>query len=358
MLLRRVAVLAAVAAVVVLAAGCSQGPQETAAQRAAAAQQAYLAKLAKEAKLVQEGRGPVVRLGVVAEMPDVAGMIGTEMGYFRGELGEGVRFEQVTFASDAQAAAALASGRLDAAYLDPVTVVRLWQASGGSLIKIVAGAASGSGDLVVGKDVTAARELSGRPVAAPSGTALAVMSASWLRSQAVAAAPADGADASGAAAVRAFTAGKIAAAWEAAPFDAEMVAAGGHVLAEAPAQAAAAELVVTQRLLARSPAEVSALLKGQVMAEELIASSRPAAQAASGDWLATALGRPLPFSVLQSSFGQVTATEDPLASSVFMQARQAAVGGELKTAGPLGALYDLAPLNAVLRATGLPPVGL
>jgi NitT/TauT family transport system substrate-binding protein len=361
--LRRVIAVAAAAAVATLGAGCAakQIPAVVAAQASrqaaqAAKHKAQIAERAAErAGLASDGRPPVVRLGLVAGMADVSGMVGVQMGYFRGELGQGIRLDAVTFGSDAQEAAALASGQLNAAYLDPVTAVKLWQSSGESLIRIVAGAASGGAELVAGKSITQASQLAGKAVAVPAGGAQAAALGSWLRQQGVRDVSAGAAAVSGAAAVRAFETGQVAAAWEMAPFDAEMTAAGGHVLVSEPAgagsgdQFASAELVVTQRMLTADPAMVSGLLKGQLLADELITLNKPAAEAVAANGLAAELGQRLPSDIMVYSFAQVSATSDPLESSVLAQARQAAALGLIKPLGSLAGLYDLKPLDTLMQ---------
>lgn len=65
----------------------------------------------------------------------MTGLVGVEMGYFRGEMPAGVQFEPESFSSDSAVAAAFASGKIDAAYLDPVMAVRLWQKGGSGLVR-------------------------------------------------------------------------------------------------------------------------------------------------------------------------------------------------------------------------------
>lgn len=355
--MRRPALAVAVAGVA-LVAGCSSpgghGRAGGAGARAAASRQAAAA---------QEGRGPVVRLGLVPSVPDALGLDAVGMGYFRSELGSGISLDVVTFGTPAAEEAALAAGHLDAAYVDPVTAVRLWERSGGRAIKVVAGAAAGGAELVARKGVTSAGELAGRQVTAPAGGAQAAALAYWLRRQGTRMASLPRISGlSGPAAVRAFRSGRIAAAWEPAPFDAEMTAAGGHVLVREAGLwpgglFATSELVVTRRFLAARPGLVTGLLKGQVLATELMTSNRPAAMAAAGDELASMLGRRLRPSVLESAFAEVTITDDPLVPTVAAEAAHAAAAGLLKPPGSLAGLYDLAPLQNLLRAANLPGTG-
>src|SRR5271168_4441550 len=91
-----------------------------------------------------------LRLGYVAELADAPVLAGLQMGFIGSGAG-GVIVDPVPFTSAKAEAEALAQGRLDAAYLDPVLAVAVWESAGGSGIKVVAGAASGGAELVARK---------------------------------------------------------------------------------------------------------------------------------------------------------------------------------------------------------------
>ena len=81
------------------------------------------------------------------------------------------------------------------------------------------------------------------------------------------------------AAVLEFASGQIAGGWEPAPYDAEMVADGGHVLVNEASlwpdgQFVTTDLVVTQSFLAAHPTVVSGLLKGSIEANSFITSEQ------------------------------------------------------------------------------------
>ena len=59
--------------------------------------------------------------------------------------------------------------------------------------------------------------------------------------------------------------------------------------------------------------------------------------------------------VLASSFQNLTFTADPIASSLFTSAQHAQDVGLLKPVDLKG-IYDLGPLNELLKADGQPPV--
>jgi NitT/TauT family transport system substrate-binding protein len=282
------------------------------------------------------------------------------MGYFGADL-PGVIVEPAPFGSNAAEMAAIEGGRLDAAYMDPVAAVTAWQSSPGGLIKIIAGAASGGAELVVRSGITSARQLAHAPLAAPAGGAQQAALNAWLRQQGQSSPGAGHITMTSSYLVRALKSGHIAGAWEPAPQDAQMVAAGGHVLVNEASlwpggRFATAVLVVTQRYLSAHPGAVTGLLKGQVQAENLIVTAPASAAQAVNQELATRQGSRLPASVLTQSFAQIAFTNDPLASSILAEAQHAAAAGLLKPVRTLSGIYDLGMLNKLLRSAGQRPV--
>lgn len=347
--MRRAAGAAAALVVGLALAGCSS-PSPAALARAAAAAQHH------RQVLYQEGRGPVVRLGVLADAADATGLAGVQLGYFAQDLGGDVHLNVVGYTSAAAEASALEAGQLDAAYIDPVAALTAWRATSGG-VRIVSGVGSGGADLVVAGRITSAAQLAGQQVAAPADTAQAVALTSWLRTEGVAAPVNEAAGVSGAAAVAAFRAGTIAGAWEPAPFDAELVAAGGHVLQDEAGlwpggRYATAVLVVRRAFLSAHAALVAALLKGQLQANTLINTDRVRAEAAAGTELGSLLGAAVPPTILAGGFGQVTFTNDPIASSLADEAEQASAAGLLSQPGSLAGLYDVQLMNQLLRTAG------
>jgi NitT/TauT family transport system substrate-binding protein len=164
------------------------------------------------------------------------------------------------------------------------------------------------------------------------------------------------------AAVLAFTSGQLAGGWEPAPYDIEMVAAGGHVLVDEASlwpkgQFVTTNLVVTQSFLKAHPGVVNGLLKGQIETNSYISSNpTAAAQAAANAELTSVLGKGLKPDVLAAAFKQITFTNDPIASSLLTDASHAVAVGLLKPVSNLPGIYDLGPLNTLLQAAGEPRV--
>jgi NitT/TauT family transport system substrate-binding protein len=352
--LRRALIAAGVAGVTALAAGCgSSGPSGTSNTKNAST----------------DSSAPVtLRLGFLENITHASALVGIKEGFFTKNLGKNVTLKLYPFSTGTEEATALLAGQLDAAYVGPNPAIKAWQTSGGKLIKVISGAASGGAELVVKKGITSPAQLKGQKLATPSlGNTQDVSLRYWLKTQGLTSTPTGGGDVPitpitpNSDAVLAFASGSIAGGWEPAPSDVQMVADGGHVLVNEASlwpngQFVTTNLVVTQSFIAAHPTAVSGLLKGQIEANSFIANDRSAAETAANAELAAVSGKALKTSVLTGSFAQITFTNDPVASSLITDAQHAADVGLLKPVTDLGAIYDLGPLNKLLAADGLPQV--
>jgi NitT/TauT family transport system substrate-binding protein len=296
----------------------------------------------------------ILRLGYLLNVPDAAALIATQMGYYQQNLGR-VSLQAQPFTTNAPEIAALETGQLDAAYLDPVSAVMAAQALHGGL-RIIAGAALGGTELVVAKTVTHPSQLKGHELAAPSGTQQAAADA-WLHSNALPPlTQKETGPSTGAGILHEFTAGTIAGAWEPAPLDTEMTAAGGRILpataSTPPSAFPTVVLTVTTKYLANHPAAVASLLKGQLQADKQLTASPVPAESAFQQKLTQADNAALPPAVLTASFAQVTFTDNPQAPEIRAEVQQAVTAGLIKPVTNWTAILDLTPLNALLRSTG------
>jgi NitT/TauT family transport system substrate-binding protein len=310
----------------------------------------------------------VLRLGFLENITHASALIGIKEGFFTKDLGKGVTLKLYPFSTGTEEATALLAGQLDAAYVGPNPAIKAWQTSGGKLIKVISGAASGGAALVVKKGITSASQLKGQKLATPSlGNTQDVALRYWLKKQGLTSSPTGGGEVPitpitpNSDAVLAFESGKIAGGWEPAPYDAEMVAAGGHELVNEASlwpkgQFVTTNLVATQSFISQHPSVVSGLLKGQVQANSFIASSKSQAEAAANAELAKLSGKSLKPAILAAAFQQVTFTNDPIASSLIADAQHAVAVSLLSPVKNLTALYDLGPLNKLLSAAGQPQV--
>jgi NitT/TauT family transport system substrate-binding protein len=348
--MRRALLAAGVAAATLLAAGCgsSSSPTTPASSGSSA---------------------PVtLRLGFLENITHASALVGIKEGFFTKDLGKNVTLKLYPFSTGTEEATALLAGQLDAAYVGPNPAIKAWQSSGGNLIRVIAGAASGGAALVVKKSITKPSQLKGQKLASPSlGNTQDVSMRYWLKTQGLTTSPTGGGDVPitpitpNSDAVLAFESGSIAGGWEPAPYDAEMVADGGHVLVNEASlwpsgQFVTTELVATQSFIAAHPTVIDGLLKGQIQANNFINSDKAAAETAADAELALLSGKALKTKIVAASFAQVTFTNDPIASSLITDAQHAVDVGLLKPVSDLSAIYDLGPLNKLLAADGQPQV--
>jgi NitT/TauT family transport system substrate-binding protein len=310
----------------------------------------------------------VLRLGFLENITHASALVGIKQGFFTKNLGKNVTLKLYPFSTGTEEATALLAGQLDAAYVGPNPAIKAWQQSNGSLIKVISGAAAGGAELVVKKGISSASQLKGQKLATPSvGNTQDVALRFWLKGQGLTTTETGGGDVPitpitpNSDAVIAFEAGKIAGGWEPAPYDAEMIAAGGHALVNEASlwpngQFVTTELVATQSYLAQNPAVISDLLKGQIEASSFIAGNKSAAEAAANAELESLSGKSLKPPILAAAFAQVTFTNDPVASSLITDASHAVSVGLLTPVKNLSGIYDLGPLNKLLAAAGQPQV--
>jgi sulfonate transport system substrate-binding protein len=345
--MRRVLLAAGVAAATVLAAGCTSSA--TGAQ--------------------SSDSGPVVlRLGFLANITHEPALVGIAKGYFTKNLGKNVELKTTVFSTGTEETTAILAGQLDAAYVGPNPAIIAWQKSDGTGIKVVSGAASGGASLVVKKGITSAGQLKGKSLATPSlGNTQDVALRYWLKQHGMNTTPTGGGDVSikpikpNSAAVLEFSSGQIDGGWEPEPYATEMVLDGGTRLVNEASlwpggKFVTTNLVVTQSFLKDHPSTVNGLLKGQIEANSYINANGSAAANVANAELTKLLGKGLKPNVLAAALPYIHFTNDPIASSLQTDAQHAVTVGLLTPVKNLSSIYDLGPLNTLLKADGQPQV--
>jgi NitT/TauT family transport system substrate-binding protein len=345
--MRRVLLTAGVAAVTLLGAGCSSSATGA------------------------SGPGPShveLRLGFLANITHEPALVGLAKGFFTRDLGKNVTLKTTVFSTGTEETTALLAGQLDAAYVGPNPAINAWQKSNGTAIRIISGAASGGASLVVKKGITSAAQLKGKSLATPSlGNTQDVAARYWLKQHGLTTTPTGGGDVSikpvkpNSAAVLEFSSGQIDGGWEPEPYATEMVLAGGSRLVNEASlwpggKFVTTNLVVTQSFLSAHPSAVTGLLKGQIDANSHINANSRAAAAEANTELTKLLGRGLKPDVLSAALPYIHFTNDPIAPSLLTDAQHAAAVGLLSPVKNLRGIYDLGPLNALLKAAGQPQV--
>ncbi len=304
-----------------------------------------------------------LRLGFLENITHAPALVGIKEGFFTKNLGDGVTLQLKPYSTGTEEATALLAGQLDAAYVGPNPTISTYEKDA-SLIRVISGAASGGAALVVRKDITSVAQLKSQKLATPSlGNTQDVALRYYLKQQGLTTTTTGGGDvhitpvSPNSDAVLEFESGQIAGGWEPAPYDAEMVADGGHVLVNEASrwpggQFVTTDLVATKSFIDAHPTVVNDLLKAQIEANDFIKDNKSAAETAANAELSTLTGKGLKSSVLAASFAQVTFTNDPIASSLLTDASHAESVGLLSPVKNLQGVFDLGPLNKLLAADG------
>jgi NitT/TauT family transport system substrate-binding protein len=309
--------------------------------------------------------GPVtLRLGYLENITHATALVGIKQGFFTKNLGNGVTLKLTPFSTGTEEAPSLLASHLDAAYVGPNPAIKAFQTSGGKLIKVISGAASGGAYLVVKKGIDSASQLKGQKLATPSlGNTQDVALRYWLKQKNLTTTQAGGGDVPiipvtpNSAAVLQFASGQIAGGWEPEPYASEMVADGGHVLVDEASLWPGGKFVTTQLVVMSSylkdhPDVINGLLKGQIAATDFLNKDKAAAEQAANEQLATLTGKSLKPDILAETFKHITFTDDPIASSLISDAQHATAVGLLDPISNLSTIYDLDPLNKLLSAAG------
>ncbi|GAA2506587.1 ABC transporter substrate-binding protein [Winogradskya humida] len=312
------------------------------------------------------GEASAIRLGYFPNITHAPALIGVKNGLFQQALGS-TKLETKTFNAGPAAIEALFSGAIDATYIGPNPAINGWATSKGTALKIIAGSTSGGAGLVVKQGINSVADLKGKKIATPQlGNTQDVALRAYLKSNGLNADQQGGGDVSvlpqdNATAIQAFAQGAIDGAWVPEPNLSRMVLESkGKILVNEKdlwpnGQFVTTHLIVTQEFLKKYPATVKKLLQGHIAAVKYISTDNAGAQKAANEQLAALSGKPLKDEILASAFKNLQFTNDPIATSLYASAQHAEDVGLLKPVDLKG-IYDLGPLNELLKADGQPAV--
>ncbi|MEO8850574.1 MAG: ABC transporter substrate-binding protein [Allobranchiibius sp.] len=308
-----------------------------------------------------------LNLGYFANVTHAPAVIGVADGSYARALGP-VRLTTTIYTSGPTAVQALLSGAVDAAYIGPSPAINAYVRSGGQAVRVVAGGVSGGTALVVRPSITSAGQLAGRTVADPQrGGTQDVALKYFLKQHALdftngGPGSVDVVSQSSAQTLTLFRQGRIDGAWLPEPWVSRLQQqAGAKILVDERTQWPGGDftttnLVVSDSYLRKHPQTVSALLKAQVATTRSIRADPAAAARTLRADLRDLTGKALPASVVTSALRNVNVGWDPYAASLKIVAAHAVEVGLLEKDADLSGIYDLRPLNAVLRAQQLPAV--
>jgi len=308
------------------------------------------------------GEASTIRLGYFPNITHAPALVGVNKGFFQQALGS-TKLEPKTFNAGPAALEALISGAIDATYIGPNPAINGWAKSHGQALKIIAGSTSGGAGLVVKPSIAAAADLKGKKIATPQlGNTQDVALRAWLKQNGLNADAQGGGDVSilpqdNATSLQAFAQGAIDGAWVPEPNLSRMIIESkGKLLVNEKdlwpnGQFVTTHLIVKQEFLKKYPETVKKLLQGHLAAVKLIAADSAGAQKAANEQIAALSGKPLKDEILASAFKNLSFTNDPIASSLYTSAQHAQDVGLLKPVDLKG-IYDLGPLNELLKAEG------
>lgn len=309
-----------------------------------------------------------VTIGYFPNLTHATALVGLKEGFFQQELG-GTQIKQATFNAGPAEIEALNAGAVDIGWIGPSPAINGYAQSRGNSLRIIAGSASGGVKLVVDpKKIRTLADVKGKKIATPQlGNTQDVALLHWIASQGW---KVDAQSGKGDVSVvrtdnkitpDAYRNGSIDGAWVPEPTASKLVAEGAKVLLDESTLwpdklFVITNVIVSQKFLSAHPDVVEAVLRGSVKTNAWINANSDLARADANDQLKALTQKALPADVLDPAWSSITFLDDPLARTAQTEAGHAVDAGLLK-APKLAGIYDLAPLNKILKEQGKPAVG-
>ncbi|WP_326700673.1 aliphatic sulfonate ABC transporter substrate-binding protein [Streptomyces sp. NBC_01754] len=304
-----------------------------------------------------------VRIGYFPNLTHATALVGIEEGLIAEELG-GTSVKPSTFNAGPSEIEALNAGSIDIGFIGPSPSINGYTKSRGQGLRIIGGSASGGVKLVVDPEkIRTPDDLKGRRIATPQlGNTQDVAFLHWVAEKGW---KVDAQSGKGDVSVvrsdnkvtpDAYRSGSLDGAWVPEPTASKLVAEGAKVLLDESTlwpddQFVITNIIVSQKFLTEHPDVVEAVLRGTVNTNKWINANPEKAKASANAALEKLSGKPLPAEVLDPAWESIEVTDDPLAATLEAQARHAVDAGLLEDPDLKG-IYDLRPLNKILRAAG------
>ncbi|CAM5354673.1 aliphatic sulfonate ABC transporter substrate-binding protein [Streptomyces atroolivaceus] len=308
-----------------------------------------------------------VKIGYFPNLTHATALVGIQEGLIAKELG-GTTVKPSTFNAGPSEIEALNAGSIDIGFIGPSPSINGYSKSKGQSLRILGGSASGGVKLVVNpQKIKTLDDLKGKKIATPQlGNTQDVAFLNWISEKGW---KVDAQSGKGDVSVvrsdnkvtpDAFKAGSLDGAWVPEPTASKLVAEGGKVLLDESTlwpddKFVITNIIVSQKFLAEHPDVVDAVLRGTVNTNKWINANPDKAKASANAALKELSGKALPAEVLDPAWESIQITDDPLAATLQAQADHAVEAGLLEKPD-LDGIYDLKPLNKILKAAGQPEV--
>ena len=311
-----------------------------------------------------------VRLAYFPNFTHAVGLVGVAQGSFQKSFGDAVKIDVKSFNAGPALIEALLAGEVDIGYVGPSPAINGFVKSKGTALKIIAGASSGGALFVVRPEanIKTVADLEGKKIATPQkgGTQDVALrhylQANNLKSNdeggTVNILPTQNPDI-----LTLFKKGELDGAWVPEPW-------GTRLLQEANGQVFIDErkewpdgkfvttlVVVSSKFQKEHPDLVKKFLAAHVDAVKFVQDKPDEAKGIANKEIERITTKGLPDQVIDAAFKNVDFTYDPLAGTLYKGADYAFELGFLGDTKPdLAGIYDLGPLNEVLKEKGLPAV--
>ncbi|MFE6665342.1 aliphatic sulfonate ABC transporter substrate-binding protein [Streptomyces sp. NPDC057697] len=308
-----------------------------------------------------------VRIGYFPNLTHATALVGIQEGIIAKELGS-TTVKPSTFNAGPSEIEALNAGSIDIGFIGPSPAINGFTKSKGKSLRIIGGSASGGVKLVVDpKKIKTLDDLKGKKIATPQlGNTQDVAFLNWISEKGW---KVDANSGKGDVSVvrtdnkvtpDAYKSGSIDGAWAPEPTASKLVAQGAKVLLDESTlwpdnKFVITNIIVSQKFLGEHPDVVEAVLRGSVDTNAWIKANPDKAKDSANAALKALSGKELPADVIDPAWKSIQFTDDPLAATLDTEAKHAVKAG-LLDATDLTGIYDLRPLNKVLKAAGRPEV--
>lgn len=325
---------------------------------------------AKKANAAADGKklsADTVRIGYFPNLTHATALVGDQEGLFQKELG-GTQLKTSTFNAGPSEIEALNADSIDIGFIGPSPSINGYTKSKGKNLRIIGGLASGGVKLVVNpKKIKTLDDLKGKKIATPQlGNTQDVAFLNWISEKGW---KVDAQSGKGDVSVvrtdnkvtpDAYKSGSIDGAWVPEPTASKLVAEGAKELLNESTlwpddKFVITNIIVSQKFLKDHPDVVEAVLRGSVNTNAWINANPDKAKASANAALKKLTGKDLPAEIIDPAWKSIQITDDPLAATLDAQAEHAVKAGLLEQPD-LAGIYDLKPLNKILKAAGKPEV--
>ncbi|MEU4996887.1 aliphatic sulfonate ABC transporter substrate-binding protein [Streptomyces sp. NPDC021622] len=308
-----------------------------------------------------------VKIGYFPNLTHATALVGDQEGLFQKELGA-TQAKYTQFNAGPSEIEALNSKSIDIGWIGPSPAINGYAKSDGKSLRIIGGSASGGVKLVVNpKKIKSLDDVKGKKIATPQlGNTQDVAFLNWIAEKGW---KVDAESGKGDVSVvrtdnkitpDAYKSGSVDGAWVPEPTASKLVAEGGKVILDEAdlwpdKKFVITNIIVSQEFLTKHPKVVEAVLRGSVKTNQWIKDNPEKAKASANAALKEASGKALPAEILDPAWKSIQTTDDPLAATLGTEAEHAVKAGLLEKPDLKG-IYDLKPLNKVLKAAGRPAV--